>query len=97
MTESGCVLPKEKAMASDTRGPYLYADAGDGRGFVMVETDDPMIDIVAIQLVKSRKAKCAEVRFDGVLVFEAYALSNLKTLAWRSAIMSAPAFEPMDD
>jgi hypothetical protein len=83
-------------MTTDARGPYLYADFGDGRGFVMVEANDPMIDMVAIQLVKNRKAKHAEVRFDGVLIFEAYALSNSKTFAWRSAIMPAPAFEPMD-
>jgi hypothetical protein len=84
-------------MTTDARGPYLYADFDDGRGFVMVETDDPMIDMVAIQLVKSRKAKRAEVRFNGELIFEAYALTNSKTFAWRSRAMPVPAFEYMDD
>jgi hypothetical protein len=84
-------------MATQSKSRRLYADFGDGRGLVMVETDDPMIDMVAFQLVQSRKAILAEVRFEGALIFEVYALPDSKTFAWRSSLMSAPAFETMDD
>jgi hypothetical protein len=75
-------------------GRKLYADTG--KGLRMIRTNNPNHDVLAVQLVKSRQATRAEVRFEGSLIFEAYALPGSKTFAWRSAIMSAPAFEPYD-
>jgi hypothetical protein len=71
----------------------LYADTG--KGLQVFRTDNRDYDTVAARLVKSRQATRAEVRFEGVLVFEAYAIDS-ETFAWRSSLMSAPAFEPYD-
>jgi hypothetical protein len=68
----------------------LYADTG--KGLRMVRTDNPDYDALAFQLVKSRQATRAEVRFEGSLIFEAYAIPGCRTFAWRSALMPAPAF-----